>query len=399
MPSPEWCPRVMVSCGVDLRQWSGAPIFVPLPGLGVVSLPTYTTGRGLFSDVVDALCGRSAPPGQSVAEFADVALAVPIPGSPPWSAGIDADDRVFLEAAAAFEVQAASSWGFVAAVTAAVAVGGGRWRATAQADWLRGNVHQRLGVRVAAPAPWDFVPDLARVQSIPVALRSSALTDADAVPQALTIQGADVAADPAHSPHRWGIDATGRVWRSTQGLGFLGIVADFAARLGFARGWTTTVVGALTVQTALDPCPGVLCPSRPPPEPMIRGTDLRVAATRALSGLVRRVERGQAQTWVVQLLLDGLQDDWDDLWDHYLRRWVPYQSRRVVVYQDLGETRRRGALEDAQAYDLVRTVQGGGRWGRVVCVLDEAHDAAQALEAQAGLYRRAPLALRLVEVP
>jgi hypothetical protein len=351
-----------------------------------------------------------------VAEYADAVLAVPIPGSVPWAAGINTADRVYLEAGAAFDVQAAPTWGFTAAITPAVAVGGGRWRATAQADWRRGNIvptagdSGRIAVRAAAPDPWVFVPDLCRWQSVPVALRASTLVDADSVPQAQTVQGADDAAFAALTRTiRWGIDDTGRVWRThSHGGGGAGAstwvpgaVPDFEQRIGWGRGVTVTLgPGPLLVtQTGLDPCPGVLCPSRPPAEPMTRGTDLRVSATRALSGLVRRVERGQAQTWVVQLLLDGLQDDWDDLWDHYLRRWVPYQARRVVVYQELGETRRRGAIEDAQSYGLLRTVQGGGRWGRVVCVLDEAHDTAQALEAQGGLYRRAPLTLRLVEVP
>jgi hypothetical protein len=391
----------MLSTGVDLRPWAGAGVFVTVWPLTVTLDPYTDAGEGLFDDIVDALCGRSPPAGQSVAQYAAAVLAVPIPGSAPWVARIDEDDRVFLEAAVAFEVQLAPAWGFTDAITPAVAVGA-RWRATAQADWVRGNVEQRIGVRAAAPDPWTYVPQLARVQSIPVALRSTLTSDADQIDQALTVQGADVAAH-ADSNVRWGIDETGRVWRSWDSTSAIealfAVWPSFAARLGFTRGWTTVTTGDLVVETAIDPCPGVLCPTRPLAEPVRRSTDVRASTSRSLAGLVRRVERAQLQVWSVQLLLDGLMDLGDDLWDHYLRRWVPYQSRRVVLYQDAGDTRRRGELPVGDAYGLLSTVQDGGRWGRIIGVLDEGHDTAPVLEAQQGLYRRGPATFRIAEVP
>jgi hypothetical protein len=394
---------VYLMTGADWRAWAGVAVFNG--GVGPTSLYAYAaTGEGLFTDVLDALCGRHAPAGADVAALATAGWTGG--GAPAFTAGIDTDDRVWLEAALGFSV-AGVDYGFTAN-TAAVPVGA-RFRATAPSEWTRGNIEGLSALLVITPAGGGAaysVPHAARVQSVPVALRASTLADADAVPDAETLQAADNAVSGgATLGIRWGVDAAGHVWRSWDTAAAPGALAPVwtsassRQRLGFSGAEVAVVVGTRATVTADYPCPGVLAPSRPLAEPLVPWVDVQAATTRTLAGRVYRVERAQTVGWTVQVWLDGLLDDGDDLWDHYRRRWVPYQAEHVTVYLEAGDTRRRGEVPAGDVYGLLRTVQDGGLHGRLVCTLAESHAAQTELRGEGGLYRRAPLVLQVVEVP
>jgi hypothetical protein len=385
---------LMTAC--DLRAWSSTTIF---SGPNAVTLAAYTgAGEGLFGDVVDALCGRSSYIGQDIAALADSGWTGA--GVPAFTAGIDVDDHVFLEADLGFTVSASLLWGF-SANTAAVLVGA-RWIATADTDWTRGNVSPRLIITPAAGGPGYFVPQRGRYHSIVVALRATSLTDADTVPYLETIQAADCAAN--HTSIRWGINSTGRVYRSWA-IGAAPVAPVWSslsmmARFGFAGAEVATNDGSVVMVTATNPCPGVLAPSRPLAEPLIPWSEHEVATARTQAGRVYRVERALTHGWTAAIDLDGLLDDGDDLWEHYRRRWLPYQGDGVTLYQEAGDPRRRGDPQAGDVYGRLRTVQDDGYGhGRIVGTLAESHATTHELVGRSGLYRQAPLVFRLAEVP
>jgi hypothetical protein len=403
MPSADWCPRPQLMTACDLRPWASTTIF---SGPNPVTLPAYSAaGEGLFGDVVDALCGRASYLGQDLAALADAGWTGG--GVPAFSFTINTSDRVEVSAALAFSIWRSGSLGFTG-VTPAVLVGA-RWVATAQADWRRGNwspvtVNDRPYID-PVPAGANYFLDVnSRSHSVVCSIRSTALTDLDTVDYTKTIQGIDCAAN--HASIRWGVDSTGRVWRSWSAVAApvapVWASLSMMARLGFTGAETAVLSDAGTVATvtATHPCPGVLAPSRPLSEPLVPWSEHEADSARTQAGRVYRVERGLTHGWTASIDLDGLLDDGDDLWEHYRRRWLPYQGDRVTLYQEAGDPRRRGDPQAGDVYGRLRTVQDDGYGhGRIVGVLAESHATTHELVGRSGLYRQAPLVFRLAEVP
>lgn len=396
MPGLDWCPRPQLHTSFDARQWSGINVF-DRGALNVVLGPYAAAGEGLFGDVVDALNGRRHVNDDLPADLAALWILAGGPGAPAFTVGIDSADRVFFQSNnQPFTVtDQTPGLGFTAATAA---VGGGPWRATAPSDWTRGNTLARVTITPGAPGVPYVVPQLVVLrQSVPCLLRGFGPADADAV-AAVTVEDQDSTAA------RWGIDADGRVWWSSTGAppgaiaGPVWVDLDFRDRLGFTGNEVAEAVGGATVYRATRPCPGVLAPSRPLAEPLVRVSEIEASTARLLSGDSYRVEHSQSLGWLAQIWLDGPLDDGADLWAHYLRRWIPYQGDRVTLYQD-ADTRRRGEVTMGDGYGLLRTVELDGYRGRIVCRLAPDHGARAELAAQEGIYRRAPVAFRLQEVP
>lgn len=397
MPSADYAPRPMLMAACDLRPWSNTTLF---SGPSPVTLPTYSAAaQGVFRDTLDALCGRGSYVGEDLAARATAAWTGG--GAPAFTAGIDSDDHVWLEADLQFTVGALVQWGFTAP-TAAVAVGA-RWRATADADWARGNISGPLSITPAGGGAAYTAPRTSRYHAIPVAIRASSLAGFDSVPYLDTIQAADCAAN--HVSIRWGIDSTGRVYRAwTQASGPVAPVwASLSAmeRFGFTGSEPITTIAGISRVTAEHPCPGVLAPSRPLAEPVVPWSEVEADTVRTQGGRVYRVERALTHGWTAAVDLDGPLDAGDPLWEHYRRRWLPYQADGVTLYLDAGDPRRRGDEQSGAIYGLIYTVQGDGYGhGRIVGTLAESHQTSTELRGRAaGLYRQGPLTFRMAENP
>jgi hypothetical protein len=203
---------------------------------------------------------------------------------------------------------------------------------------------------------------------------------------------------------RWGVDADGHVYWSHETAApppgpFAWTSTTFRDRLGFTGQELGVVQGGATVYTAERPCPGVLTPSRPLAEPVERWVDQLSDAVRSLDGSIYRVEHSTSQGLRVVVYVDGPLDAGEELRRHLLHRWLPYQADRVTLYQDWGDTRRRGWAVDGQGYGILRTVESGGYRGRCIGVLAPAQEQVSTMTATAGLYRRGTWSVRLVEVP
>ena len=320
-----------------------------------------------------------------------------------FTAGIDADDRVYIESdTQSFDVDSAA-YGFPTTVTS---VGGGPWRATATTNWDRGVLPGAEYVRITPTGGgggYNCPTWSVDTQSVPVRLRSndtSRLDDADYVDRTLTLQYLDNDVnDPTQRRITWGINDNGHVFRAwPPGLGISPSWPDldFAHRLGFDGTESMVIVGSVRLLTGNNPCPGVIVPSRPVDNPVEGRSVGRLSAT-ALNGAVYNVEHSNQDLMTISWFLDGPQDFGDDLWVHYLRRFLPYAHNLVTYYQQWGDTRRQGHELLYQDYSLLRTQEQYR--GRMICRLAPGSSATTTLEKSNRLRRRSPITTRLAEDP
>ena len=417
MPSGDPCPRPMLLTGCDLRPWAGLNVFDR--GATHVSLGSFASaGEGLFTDVLDALGSREsgwsgnagADQYSDLRNEIDAAWSAAGLGATVWTVGIDAADRVYVESSAEnFHIRG-PALGF-SAVDYTPTVGVGPYRATGPDEWARGPVLiTSVGYGAGyvklqdVPVTTSITADRWRrlAQSVPAWLRVEDFGDADS-PAWETVAQSDRAA-LADASITWGIDSTGRAYSSWWSGGFAGaatlawVDTEFRDRLGFTGAEVSVRYAGIYTLTADRPCPGVVAPSRPLAEPLTRWRDDLTAASRSMAGAMSWVDHSGQLGWLVQVFLDGLYDEGDDLWDHYLRLWLPYSTDYASVALDIGDTRRRGVLATGDGYSLLYTVEDDGLHGRILGRHAPGRESRVELSAQLRMYRRAPVSLRIVEV-
>ena len=397
MPSPSLCPRWALMMAADWRRWAGASVLdysgvpVALPSVSALGI---APGSLVYPDALTAICGRAtgALYRLILAEGGLAALAV----------GIDGNDRWYAESTTAgWSVTGGGALlGFTGPV-ASVNVGGGVWRCTAQADWVRGPIE--LGaVQLAfnAGGPKVTSDDVCWAQDVPSATRLTLYSgDGDVWgPMGLSTRiGATVGGDARELGAH--IDERGRVVLSGSSdfLPPTWLDADFRDWLGF----TGSEVAAMTMEgawtlTATRPCTGVLCPSRPAdrhdPGGRVFGSGSRLG-----DGSTVTISTGRALTMAVEGWLDGDADAWADLHWHFTRRVVPYMSpgHPGSLYLEHGDCRGAGWLDDGTTYGLGKNPQDDGYRGRYTIGISPDASASWQITWPQVLRRRAPLRLDL----
>jgi hypothetical protein len=409
MPTPTPYSRFpAIMAEVDAREWAGenlwvenaAPIAAPSTWAYFDDALAFLTGRGTAAD--DAVVGYASM-AYGVQQALTVASSVTV--------GITSGDRVFILAAGLagnFTLAAGAgnvALGFDAAGQTSVTVAGGEYM-EATADWVRAPVVSVAPTVTSSVADGStsgplVLPALYQVQSPVDLARAWGDGDADDAYPTTNLS--------ALGTGRWGIDASGHVWRARNTSG---------SPTSYALSWTSTTLrdflgftgqeaevttSGVAVLTATYPCTGVLCPTRP--------FDA-VTRTRSWQGTAVQSSNGAATsaTWldqlgyILDLYLDGPADR-IDLQDHYLRRVreeMPPGSLVTAYQQWPGQTRRTrrssgvGSTQ-VPAYSTVYDSQVDGELGRLLCRRAVDDSANVDVVWPDRLQRRFPMQLRLTE--
>ena len=397
MPSNNYCPLFSLQLAADWRPWAGVTV-LDFGGGATVSIPAITAtgiapGSQVYPDALTALCGRATSTLLSLltAEGGLAALAV----------GIDANDRWFAESTTAG--WAVTGGGAVLGFTGPVAsvnVGGGVWRCTAQADWVRGPFDLgAVALAYTAGGARLTTDEACWSQDVPSATRTisyagdGAVWGAQGLTRRLTFAAGGLQFDVgAHLDEQGRTVLSGSqsipvpVWVDTAFRDWLGFTGLETAVLDASGDWTLT---------STRPCTGVLCPSRPAesinPTVSVLGNG---AALR--DGSTASVALGHRLSWEVSAWLDGPLDRYD-LARHFVQAFAPLAvpGWPCELYQDFGDCRRTGWTAHGDAYGLAFNVEREGYRGRIEAAISPDADTSWALTWPQALRRRAPLRIKL----
>lgn len=397
---------------VDWRKYKNLALF-DNDGTDCV-LPAYDTpgngpGSGLFPNIIEALTGRyvggystsyiSSPYYEDAYSSVVFFLWYTFAGvlTPPWGAlsindvkvGIDANDKVYIELPAPFTVEAglgSDQWGFVTDVAASLV--GSIYRATATADWVRGDFllyNARFYVDAGANGRRLVLADALNkwALDVPSALRNKvqlnvANPDLPTATYALySLAGAtDDSSSTVSQSISWGINDKGYVfyisnqddplaWYTTA------LAKEFKMLLGFTGETVTPLLGSNYKHTASSPCAWSLFFSRPfdsiDPTVIPLGSGVRLA-----NGQTASISYGTAYGWSMTGWLDGPSDTYDRHM-HLIRRVGPLMGpgKMVSVSQDWGDSRRGRRIEEGGAYNVDATVEMNGYRGLIIGAITE----------------------------
>lgn len=382
MPGRDPHPQIALVGDFDARPWADTVVFAR--GGSDRTLLAAANMQPRYNDLVSFLNGRGLV--KSLQERAQFALDGALPASGiVLAVGIDDDDLVYFECddhnVTLLAGAANARLGFPTGASTAGS-GGGPYRATAPADWLRGPFWSGdLTLRIATTPATDIVfGTCGYVQDVPTYLRSSNFVtptvDEDALTTGLeaTLQRTD--GGDLLDIH-WGLDAAGKVFASYPTVwGSVAWASDsFRQALGFTGTESPVVVGSYSLLTATHQAPCVWLPYRSLGR-LERGLVEDGSVSRADDGSYAGVHRGSHERLWLDLWIDGPADETGPAQrnhDRHFLRWLRANptGSRVTFYQHWGDPRRElGTVDvdvDRQAYSLTRTSEYDGRRGRVIC--------------------------------
>lgn len=392
MPVNNPSPNFALLSSFNARTWSGTNIFDR--GATNISLPTFSTGEGIYEDVISLLNGRGSQSGMSASDFLQTSSAF---GSS-WTVSIDSNDKVKIECSDAFKVRYVSG-GDVLGVGSSFSTVSTSF--TSPNDWTRGNVDGgRYEFRDSADSNSFsyFVKNSVLVQDLIVAIRERGTTsDVDDVNATNCIEYLDIIATGS-SDIGWILNDDGHVeceYDSSVG-DITWISTTFRDRLGFSGNETPT--GTTRKKIVADyPCPGTLYPSRPYQSHHLQ-TDTVAQARRKIGGGYVSNFIGSYVKSILGFDLDALLDE-IDLYRHFTNNFVQYvpTGERINFYQNVGDSRRAlitsGITSTQPAYDLLYTSEDNGNTGRIrASILD---NGSINLAYPNRLKRRVPVAMTL----
>lgn len=365
MPRRHWSPRFAFAAAVDLDSAAGAPLFHRGGDSVVVS-------QRLHGDPIELFTGRCSRAGRSLPEEA-ISLG--------YVAGVDRDDRLFLRADFAFQVDPGAGnavYGFAAAGQVSALVGG-QHVVKATGDWRAGNIDARFTVTDGGgTATYPSVPG--KANSLIDLMRSTAEDDDD-VTASVTgcIEAADNAVyDDEDQRIRWGLDADGRAWSAWPAS--LDLPAPTITNSQLRR-WLR-VDGTETRQTITDntgatyhywaaarPAVWMLVPTRPA-KVIERAFEVQMTGGRTRDGLNINHELSRTLSRRISWYVDG-PNARSPMAEH-TEQWL-LNYGRFNLYQHWGEPRRAVPADLCDAatgsgpapYDLVYTSERDGERGRI----------------------------------
>ena len=372
MPLNNPAPQFGLLSAYDLRDFSGEQVFTRSGG-SAVSMPTFTTGQGVYEDAVFFLNGRSSDTQISAAGQMNTVKTF----GASWSATIDENDKVKISSNVDFEITKLGTndaLGMGSATINATQVGSD-YVVIAPNDWTRGSINlgdvsYRLD-EVGGSNTFNFPALNVYAQDVTTFIRDRAtVNDADV----FGLDSLELLDQTAQSADAISWFITDDGYAACSYLTSLGHISwtntTIRDLLGFSGNETpTTYATTYSLLISTFKASGVLIPSRP-----IQAHHLRVAnqsqSRRKIGGGYASNYIGTYITSVIQFDLDALLDLSDD-YRHFTNRWLPYASsgERVNVYQSWGDSRR--ALMTAEvlggqaAYDTLNTSEDNALYGRV----------------------------------
>ncbi|MBV53078.1 MAG: hypothetical protein CL816_03315 [Coxiellaceae bacterium] len=372
MPLNNPAPQFGLLTAYDLRDLSATQLFTRGGG-SAVSLPTFTTGQGVYEDGLFFLNGRSSDTEISAAGQVNTVKTF----GTTWTVTIDSNDKVKITADADFEISTSGSndaLGIGSSAINATQVGS-VYVVTAPNNWTRGSINLAdVSYRidpVGGGSHFNFPAINVHVQDVPTFIRDRAtVNDADVFgldsleKLDQTAQSADAITwfinDDGYSVCSY-LTSLGHItWSSTTMRDMLGFTGNETP---------VTYDTTYSLLTSTHKASGVLIPSRP-----YQGHHLRVQnlseSRRKISGGYSSNYIGTYVTSVLSFDLDALLDLVDD-YQHFIHRWLTHCSsgERVNFYQGWGDSRRSLRTDQIvgtqSAYDSLYTSEDNGEYGRI----------------------------------
>jgi len=372
MPLNNPAPDFALLTAYDLRDFSAEQIFTRSGG-AAVSMPTFTTGQGVYEDALFFLNGRAID-----SDMTGTArlLTTKLFGAS-WTLSLNSSDKFVFSSDTDFTVTSTGSSDplGVGSGTLTATLDGSTYSVTCPNDWTRGaisftDVTYRIN-EVGSAVFFVFPNQDTTIQDLSLYTRDRAtVSDADA----FGLDSLDKLDQTAQTSDliNWFITDDGLVeciyltslghisWTNTtirDLLGFSGNETPATHATSYSRLISTFKAS------------GVLIPSRP-----LQGHHLRVSN---LSQSRRKIGGGYVSNYIGTYTTSALQFDLDALLDvsddyrHFTDRWLPLCSsgERVNLYQSWGDSRR--ALVSAEvlgtqaAFDTLFTSESNGLYGRV----------------------------------
>ena len=369
MPLNNPAPQFGLLTSFDMAGQSGVTIFSRSGGSNVV-MPTFTSGQGLYEDVLFFLNGR----GSENLFKADTQLDLGAFGAS-WSMTIDENDKIKITSDVDFELTKTGTedpFGFGSSTVGASLVGSD-YVLIASNDWTRGlidldNVTYRID-EVGGSGTFNFPSVKNDIQDITTFIRDYAQGDADSFGLS-SLQSLDNSAQ-GFADITWAITNTGFTqchyktsrgditWVST-------VIRDL---LGFTGQEAAVVDGSHSRLTSTHKNNAVLIPSRPYQSHHLRVNNVAQNRRKIGGGYVSNFI-GSYVTSVLSFDLDALLDQVDD-YRHFTNKFLPLvgPGERINFYQGWGDSRRALITSDIvgsqAAYDLLFTSEDNGDQGRV----------------------------------
>ena len=403
MPYNTPAPDFALLSSFNARPWLGVDV-VSYNAVNI-SLPSYTTGQGVYEDGLYFLNGRGVgdtAPGNAMGTFSEALNTLANFGSS-WSVTLTSDDRVKVTSDVQFRVTPLDVDVFGTGTATAV-VDGSNYSVTASSDWARGvyagdryeiddlGSNTFTAFRAQSNRPWP-------AQDVVVGMRGRGLADIDDLSPTDCLE--ELIRDQSGMEIRLILNDVGHVeiWYLNS-ASFSWIDTSFRDRLGFSGNETPVAQGSTAsdyVQklTADYPMPGCIFPSRPYQDHHYLVESVTEARRKIGGGYTSNLI-GTYTTSLLSYDLDALLDQ-RDLYRHFTDAFIPEcpNGERINFYQTWGDSRRslRSALVTSTqpAYDLVYTSEDNGDTGRLRCSLVSAsYDL-----AFGSLKRRVPVSMRL----
>ena len=373
MPFNQPAPNFGILTVYDMRDYSGVEIFTR--SSNSVTLPTFSSGEGVYEDGLFFLNGRACDTQISAAGQIDTVNTF----GTGWTVSINDQDRVEIASNVDFTLTSIGSTDIFGAGAGAVSatLDGGVYTATCPGDWVRGainlgDVNYQVDQVGGGASTFNFPALNVYVQDVSVFLRDrSTINDSDAFGLA-SLEERDQAANSLSDQISWFLDDNGRVncsyltslgditWSSTAVRDMLGFRGDESP---------VTYSTVYSLLKATRKAGGVLIPSRPYQQHHIAVDN--VGQSRRLIG------GGYVSNYIGTYAISSLNFDLDarldqvDDYQHFIHNWLIYcgLGERVNFYQCWGDSRR--VLRDDQItatqkqYDLLYTGQNNGDFGRI----------------------------------
>jgi hypothetical protein len=397
MPYNTPAPDFALIASFDAREWSGVDVLA-YDGTDV-SIPTYSTGSGVYEDGLYFLNGRGVgdtTPTDAAGTFTEAISSLATFGAT-WTVTLTEADRIKVTSDVSFSVSPLGD-DVLGLGTQTAVVDGANYSVTASTDWTRGN-YRGEQYRFDNGSGTTF--DAFRVgalqwpaQDAICAMRSRATADLDNLSPTDCLE--ELIRDQTGQELRIILNDIGHVeiWYVTARF-FAFLNDSFRSRLGFSGNEYATSFGTLSRLVADYPMPCALFPSRPFQDHHYQ-VDSLTEARRLIGGGYTSNLIGTYTTSQLAFDLDALLDE-RDLYRHFTDAFIPYapNGERVNFYQTWGDSRRslRSALvtSNQDAYDLIYTSEDNGDCGRLRCSLVSAsYDL-----AFGSLKRRVPVNMRL----
>ena len=370
-----------------------------------ISLPSYTTGQGVYEDNMFFLNGRGVgdtAPGNAMGTFTQALSSLANFGTS-WSVTLTSADRVKITSDVQFRITPLDA-DVLGTGTATAVVDGANYSVTASSDWTRGiysgeryeiddlGANTFTAFRAQANRPWP-------AQDVVTGMRGRGIGDVDDLAPTDCLE--ELIRDQSGMEIRVILNDIGHVeiWYMNS-ASFSWVDTDFRDRLGFSGNETPVAQGSTATDyvqrlTADYPMIGCIFPSRPFQNHHYV-VDSVTEARRKIGGGYTSNLIGTYTTSSLAFDLDALLDQ-RDLYRQFTDGFVPYAANgeRVNFYQTWGDSRRslRSALVTSTqpAYDLVYTSEDNGDTGRLRCSIVSANYDL----AFGSLKRRVPVAMRL----